>query len=78
LLNTSQQIGGAIGVAVTSTIFVSKAKSGHFTPQAFTSGYHWAFGALVAFAAAGAVLAFIFFRGAHVPSEELEEVPVAV
>jgi EmrB/QacA subfamily drug resistance transporter len=69
LLNTSQQIGGAIGVAVTSTIFVSHAKSGNFTPEAFTSGYHWAFAALVAFAALGAVAAFIFFRGAHVPEE---------
>jgi EmrB/QacA subfamily drug resistance transporter len=76
LLNTTQQIGGAFGVAVASTIFVSKAKSGHFTPQAFTTGYHWAFAALVAFAAAGAVLAFIFFRGAQVPEEGLEEVPV--
>ncbi|HVR12164.1 MAG TPA: MFS transporter, partial [Gaiellaceae bacterium] len=46
LLNTSQQIGGAFGVAIASTIFVSKAKAGHFTPQAYTTGYHWAFGAL--------------------------------
>jgi len=78
LLNTSQQIGGAFGVAITSTIFVSKAKSGHFTPQAFTTGYHWAFAALVAFAAVGAALAFVFFRGAHVPEEGLEEAPVIV
>jgi len=76
LLNTTQQIGGAVGVAVTSTIFVSHAKAGNFTPQAFTSGYRWAFAALVAFAAVGAVAAFVFFRGAHVPVEELEEVPV--
>jgi amino acid transporter len=76
LLNTSQQIGGAFGVAIVSTIFVSKAKAGHFTPQAYTTGYHWAFGALVAFAAVGAVLAFIFFRGAHVPQEGVEEAPV--
>jgi EmrB/QacA subfamily drug resistance transporter len=75
LLNTSQQIGGALGVAVTSTIFVSQAKAGHFTPQAFTSGYRWSFAALVVFAAVGAVAAFVFFRGAHVPSEELEEAP---
>jgi EmrB/QacA subfamily drug resistance transporter len=67
LLNTTQQIGGAVGVAVTSTIFVSHAKAGHFTPQAFTTGYHWAFAALVAFAAVGAAVAFVFFRGAHVP-----------
>ena len=72
LLNTTQQIGGAVGVAVTSTIFVSRAKSGNFTPEAFTSGYRWAFAALVAFAAAGAVAAFVFFRGAHVPAPETE------
>jgi EmrB/QacA subfamily drug resistance transporter len=72
LLNTSQQIGGAVGVAITSTIFVSHAKAGHFTPQALTSGYHWAFAALVAFAAIGAVLAFVFFRGVHVPAPEAE------
>jgi MFS family permease len=72
LLNTSQQIGGAIGVAVTSTIFVSQAKAGHFTPEAFTSGYHWAFAALVAIAAVGAVLAFVFFRGVHVTAPEGE------
>src|SRR6266545_1409824 len=34
------------------------ALQGNFTPQAFTSGYHWAFAALAAFAAIGAVVAF--------------------
>jgi EmrB/QacA subfamily drug resistance transporter len=70
LLNMTQQIGGAIGVAVTATIFVSQAKKGNFTPEAYTSGYHWAFAALVAIAAVGAVVAFVFFRGATVPQEE--------
>jgi EmrB/QacA subfamily drug resistance transporter len=78
LLNTSQQIGGAVGVAVTSTIFVSKAKHGNFTPQAFTTGYHWAFAALAAFAAVGAVLAFVFFRGVKVPAPDAEAVPVSI
>jgi len=77
LLNTSQQVGGAIGVAVTSTIFVSHAKTGHFTPQAFTTGYHWAFAALVVFAAIGAVVAFVFFRGVHVPAPEAEPEPAS-
>jgi EmrB/QacA subfamily drug resistance transporter len=77
LLNTSQQVGGAVGVAVTATIFVSHAKAGHFTPQAFTSGYHWAFAALVAFAAVGAALAFVFFRDVHMPSSEAEPAPAA-
>jgi EmrB/QacA subfamily drug resistance transporter len=70
LLNTTQQIGGAVGVAVTSTIFVSQAKAGNFTPEAYTSGYHRAFAALVVIAAVGAVVAFVFFRGASVPQEE--------
>jgi EmrB/QacA subfamily drug resistance transporter len=78
LLNTSQQIGGAVGVALTSTIFVSHAKAGHFTPEAFTSGYHWAFAALVAIAAAGAVLAFVFFRGVRVAAPEAEAAPVSI
>ncbi|HZQ63770.1 MAG TPA: hypothetical protein VFA66_00905, partial [Gaiellaceae bacterium] len=77
LLNTTQQIGGAIGVAVTSTIFVSYAKSGNFTPEAYTSGYHWAFAALVAIAAVGAVAAFVYFRGAHMPEQDAERVPVS-
>jgi EmrB/QacA subfamily drug resistance transporter len=78
LLNTSQQIGGAVGVAVTSTIFVSHAKAGNFTPEAFTSGYHWAFAALVAIAAAGAVLAFVFFRGVRVEAPDAEAAPVSI
>jgi EmrB/QacA subfamily drug resistance transporter len=77
LLNTTQQVGGAIGVAVTATIFVSHAKAGNFTPQAFTSGYHWAFAALVAFAVAGAVAAFVYFRGVHMPALDTEAAPAA-
>src|SRR5215211_2371368 len=67
LMNTTQQIGGAIGVAVASTIFTSRAKSGHFTPAAFTSGYHWAFVALVVFALVGAVAALVLLRGVRAP-----------
>jgi EmrB/QacA subfamily drug resistance transporter len=70
LLNTCQQIGGAIGVALASTIFIAHAKSGNFTPEAFTSGYHWAFGALAAFALVAAVLAFVLFRDTKVPAQE--------
>jgi len=78
LLNTSQQIGGAVGVALTSTIFVSHAKAGHFTPAAFTSGYHWAFAALCVIAGLGAVAAFVFFRGVHAPAPDAEAAPVSV
>jgi EmrB/QacA subfamily drug resistance transporter len=47
LINTSQQIGGAIGVAVASSVSIShfnhELKAGVKFPQAFTSGSQWAF-----------------------------------
>src|SRR5262245_27179119 len=78
LMNTTQQIGGAIGVAVASTIFTSKAKNGNFTPDAFLTGYHWAFAALALFAAIGAVTAFVMLRGVKAPAPETEPVGVAI
>jgi EmrB/QacA subfamily drug resistance transporter len=47
LLNTSQQIGGAIGVAVASTIAATHTRvllgQGHAAAAALTGGFHWAF-----------------------------------
>ncbi len=79
LINTSQQVGGAIGVAVASTVFVQHATHllsvmhAHITTsyepddlaKAFTSGYRLAFW-VVAFAAAaaGTVAAAVLIRGA--------------
>jgi MFS family permease len=46
LLNTSQQLGGAIGVAIASTIAASRTTTllhhGHPAPAAMTGGFHWA------------------------------------
>jgi MFS family permease len=71
LLNTSQQIGGAIGVAVAATIFTSQAKSqqaaGATIPQAATSGFQHAFWALLVLALAGAAAAFVLLRGTEAP-----------
>jgi EmrB/QacA subfamily drug resistance transporter len=76
LLNTSQQIGGAIGVAVATTIFTTQGKSllrtGHTPAQAFTSGYQQAFWALTALALAGATAAFVLLRGVRPPKEKPE------
>jgi EmrB/QacA subfamily drug resistance transporter len=70
LINTNQQIGGAIGVAVASSVFISRANdlidSGHPPPAAFTSGYQWAFWVLIGLALAGAVAAFVLLRGTRV------------
>jgi EmrB/QacA subfamily drug resistance transporter len=47
LLNTSQQIGGAIGVAVASTVAATHSRAllsqGHAVAAALTGGFHWAF-----------------------------------
>jgi Na+/melibiose symporter-like transporter len=80
LLNTSQQIGGAMGVAVSATIFTSHAKSlaksGHDQASALTSGFHWAFVALAVFAGFGALAAFVLLRGVNVRAGQEAE-PVA-
>jgi EmrB/QacA subfamily drug resistance transporter len=74
LINTNQQIGGAIGVALASTIFVSSAKSllktGHSPAEAFTSGYQDAFWALIGLALLGALAAFVLLRGQKVEVPE--------
>jgi EmrB/QacA subfamily drug resistance transporter len=74
LINTSQQIGGAVGVAVASTVFTSRFESlvvdGNATPLALTGGYRWAFWALVAFGVAAVIAAVTLIR-----REELAESP---
>ena len=82
LINTNQQIGGAIGVALASTIFTSHAKtllkSGHTPAEAFTSGSQLAFWALVGIALAGAVAGFVLLRGTEAPVGEAEAAPAAM
>ena len=71
LINTSQQIGGAIGVAIASTVFISyvnsnltsTVRSGGTLKQVYTTGYQHAFWALIALALLGALLAFVLLRG---------------
>jgi predicted MFS family arabinose efflux permease len=46
LFNTSQQIGGALGLAALSTLAASKTSSAGGSPtQALVVGFHWAFAA---------------------------------
>ena len=74
LINTSQQIGGAIGTAVASTVFAThyKAllKSGHSLADALTHGYGYAFWALAFFGVAAIVAALTLIR-----REEMAETP---
>jgi EmrB/QacA subfamily drug resistance transporter len=77
LINTSQQIGGALGIAVLSSVAVAQThgatRAGDALPVALTDGFHAAFWVGVAVAAVG-VLASIFL----VRSEELERAPQGV
>jgi EmrB/QacA subfamily drug resistance transporter len=66
LINTAQQIGGAIGVAVTSSVSLSHfnhlLKSGKQFPAAFTSGSQWAFWVCVGVAVVGLAATLVLVR----------------
>jgi EmrB/QacA subfamily drug resistance transporter len=74
LLNTSQQVGGAIGVAVASTVAISRAThllhTGHSQAAALTSGYALAFWVVAGISAAGIVAALALVRDAEVVEAE--------
>jgi EmrB/QacA subfamily drug resistance transporter len=74
LINTAQQIGGAIGVAVTSSVslthFNHLLKSGHSYPSAFTSGSQWAFWVTVGVSVVGLVATLVLVRPAEFGSVE--------
>jgi EmrB/QacA subfamily drug resistance transporter len=76
LINTSQQIGGAIGVAVASTVFTSHFKTlvadGKPLNVALTDGYQWAFWALASFGVLALIAALTVIKG-----KEMAEAPVA-
>jgi EmrB/QacA subfamily drug resistance transporter len=78
LLNTSQQIGGALGVAIMSTIATTRSetllKEGESQADAFTSGYTLAFWVAAAFMVAGAVITLAVLRNRDVPTQEPEAV----
>jgi EmrB/QacA subfamily drug resistance transporter len=72
LINTAQQVGGAVGVAVASSVAFTHStnliKTGTAQPAALTSGFQWAFWVMVgvAIAGLGATLALKRDELAHV------------
>ena len=74
LINTSQQIGGALGIAALSTIATSRTDdaiaSGSAVPAALVDGFQAAFVAGVGIAALGIVAALVLIR-----RDELEQAP---
>ncbi|GLY89784.1 MFS transporter [Actinoallomurus iriomotensis] len=86
LFNTSQQVGGALGVAVLSTFAASRTRgltaAGHDRATALTGGYHLAFGIGAGLLVAALVLAAAVLRQPRVRvarasgSQAAEETPV--
>ncbi|MEU1621820.1 MFS transporter [Streptomyces sp. NPDC005722] len=71
LFNTTQQVGGALGVAVLSTLAGSRAQdlvaAGHEEAAALTGGFRLAFGTGAALLAAAFVLALVMLRPRREP-----------
>ncbi|MEX1357107.1 MAG: MFS transporter [Gaiellaceae bacterium] len=72
LFNTSQQIGGALGLAILSTVAASRSSAGG--AEALVTGFHWAFAGGVLFILAGLVVLLALLRRHHVARIEAEAV----
>jgi EmrB/QacA subfamily drug resistance transporter len=72
LLNTSQQLGGAVGVALISTISNERAdslaKDGEGRLEAITGGYNWGFAVASVFALGAVIVAVGILRRDDVPA----------
>jgi EmrB/QacA subfamily drug resistance transporter len=81
LINTAQQIGGAIGVAVTSSVslthFNHLIKTGESFADAFTSGSQWAFWVMVGIAVVGLIATLVLIRPDELTVEERGEAVAA-
>jgi predicted MFS family arabinose efflux permease len=81
LINTSQQIGSALGIAVLSAIAVAQTsdatRAGERQAEALTSGFHAAFWAGAAVAGAGVVASLLLVRRDELerPSPDLVPIP---
>ncbi|WP_035737570.1 MFS transporter [Glycomyces arizonensis] len=80
LFNTAQQVGGAVGLAVLSTVVASRTDGllaqGHSTAEALTGGYRIGYTVAAVFAAAGLLIAVTVLkvRKAESAEPELERV----
>jgi EmrB/QacA subfamily drug resistance transporter len=74
LLNTSQQVGGAIGLAVISTVAFEHAEGllgeGNPPPIAFTEGFQWGFWVTSGIWIASVVAATLLIRRIKIPAGE--------
>ena len=73
LFNTSQQVGGALGLAVLSTLATSKSASAGGSPaHALVVGFHWAFAGGAAMMLAALIVMLALLRQRHVARIEAQ------
>ena len=76
LLNTSQQLGGAVGVALISSVSNERAQrladGGRLSVDDITNGYNWGFGVASIFALGAVIVAFGVLRRDDVPAAALQ------
>ena len=81
LINTSQQVGGAIGTAVLSTVAFTHARTlathGDSAGVATTGGFVWGFWVAAGIWAAGLLASLVFVRREEVAQPEAAELPVS-
>ncbi|MDF2749781.1 MAG: transporter [Gaiellaceae bacterium] len=79
LINTTQQIGGAVGIALLSTLAISRSEdelaAGAALPEAMTSGFQLAFWVGAGIALAGVVAALVLIRQEEIGETEAVPVP---
>ena len=77
LFNTSQQIGGALGLAILSTIAAGRTHGG--SPAELVHGFHYAFVGAACFVVAALVVMLVLLRKEHVARIEADAAdPVVV
>ncbi len=76
LFNTSQQVGGAVGLAILATLAASHTSSGE--KAALVHGFHWAFAGAAVFVLVGLAALLALLRGRHVETVNVADVePIA-
>ncbi len=82
LINTSQQIGGALGLALLTTVATTRTnnllESGTPQPEALTSGFSAGFWVAAGFALVSLVTTLVVLRQEDLPAVRAEPAPAAV
>jgi EmrB/QacA subfamily drug resistance transporter len=77
LVNTSMQVGGAVGLAVLATLSTERSENliaaGHSTASALTSGYHLAYLVGAGLAAASVLIAIFVLKPTPAPAAAAQE-----